>query len=727
MKTARNATASLSKAFHVLLLAALIALPLAAQNNGAAQPVGIPTDWSHKHLIFTQGGSAQSQVDAQRDPRARLQWLRRNVPWFQQQLPPAVSNGDNSANAPDRTRKPPRSRLKRDWNFSLKTSSIDTGLVSYSYPAKYSFNPIGTANCTNDFLIYGLGVAGSSTQANLIGVNNLYVGPTGSPGICSNIASNGGNGSAPTPQVKWAYNVTQSTSTTGHIVSSVVLNLIGTKVAYVVVPSVVSSSAPLQFHVLTLGAATGTVNAPTAATCGTATLTCVNLSTTPGHLASISSPFVDYTNDIAWVGDDIGTLYKITGVFTGFPTLASTTTVGGSCVTTGGAGIMTPPVYDAAVNTVFFGCSDGNLYGYNASTLAQISGSPLTLAASQVLGALLTVAVRAGGGGTGYVTGDVVSVDGGSGGTVTVTASGGGVTGVTLTSAGFGYTTGTNLNPNTTTKITGSGTGLILTSSVSAAATDGIHAPPIVDSTNHVLYVFYGDNGAGGGSAAAEVAQVVYTSSPTFLATTTTVLTTAGTNKAAYATTAFGSYVMTAGDFSQSYFATFNSTTSFLYACGTRASSGSKQGVALDQFQFNASRILSSTVTNVNTISSSSTVPSGTALCSPVTEFLNVSTDRLFLSVPSLATSNFLSFDITSNTAGGALTSTAAATAPDGGTGGIIVDGADTSAQASSIYFTSLGGTGTCTTSSTANPANTGIGSVTPAVCAYKLTQSGLN
>jgi hypothetical protein len=55
----------------------------------------------------------------------------------------------------------------------------------------------------------------------------------------------------------------------------------------------------------------------------------------------------------------------------------------------------------------------------------------------------------------------------------------------------------------------------------------------------------------------------------------------------------------------------------------------------------------------------------------------------------------------------------------------MIVDGADSSAQASSIYFTTLS-LGTCTTTANANPANTGIGSAASALCAYKLTQSAL-
>ena len=67
------------------------------------------------------------------------------------------------------------------------------------YPAKFTFNVNATPDCTNDFVVYGLNVAGTTGgQANLIALNNLYSG-TGPTGFC---------GSAPT--VYWAYNATNA-------------------------------------------------------------------------------------------------------------------------------------------------------------------------------------------------------------------------------------------------------------------------------------------------------------------------------------------------------------------------------------------------------------------------------------------------------------------------------------------------------------------------------------
>jgi hypothetical protein len=258
-------------------------------------------------------------------------------------------------------------------------------------------------------------------------------------------------------------------------------------------------------------------------------------------------------------------------------------------------------------------------------------------------------------------------------------------------------------------------------------------APPIVDSTNHVLYEFYGDNSA---DTAAEVAQVVFTSSPSFSSSSTTSLSSAGTNKAAFLTTTAGVFPITDGAFSQSYFGTFDSTTSFLYACGAAGTGTGFNGATLQQFQFSSTHtgILSTTVTTVNPLlANGSGSQSGNLLCSPLTEFYNTNgtpTDYLFLNVPGASSPHIVSFNITNNTAGGPLTSTTGTTTLVNGTSGIIVDGQDPLANASSLYFTSRG-PGTCTTSGTngtqANPANTGIGSVASAVCAYKLTQNGLD
>jgi hypothetical protein len=405
------------------------------------------------------------------------------------------------------------------------------------------------------------------------------------------------------------------------------LNLTGTKLAYVV------NSNPAAVRVVTLGAGTGAVELPTDV-----------MSTSPASVAllntvSNSSIFVDYSNDIAWVGDDNGNLYKITAIFTGTPTLAATLTPD-STNCSGSNGMMTSPVYDSATDTVFVACEDGFIYGYTNA-----SGTPLAMPGSIHL----------------------------------------------------------------------------------ADPTPGIIAPPIVDSTNHVLYLFYAQDVT---NSDGQVAQVVYTATPAFSSSPTTSLATAGTNTVTFADANPNIDFASDGAFSRGYFSGFSPATSFLYVCGPNSTSRN-EGIALQQLSFDANRMLSGTISVVATLDNTLNL-NRRDYCSPITHFYNAgtATDYLFLSAPPL--DEVLSFDITNNTAGGALSPVATAMI-FGGTGGIIVDGADPASQASSIYFTSRSqGTNICTISSgtpagnIAKPANPAIGNQATGLCAYKLTQSAL-
>jgi hypothetical protein len=101
------------------------------------------------------------------------------------------------------------------------------------FPAKFGFNPDATvtsANCATDYVVYGLNAAGSATQANLVGIKNLY---SGTGGLCGS-----------TPTVNWAYDGTNVSG--GKILTSTVISMDGTQIAYV--ESAGSSSV---FHVLT--------------------------------------------------------------------------------------------------------------------------------------------------------------------------------------------------------------------------------------------------------------------------------------------------------------------------------------------------------------------------------------------------------------------------------------------------------------------------------------------
>jgi hypothetical protein len=209
------------------------------------------------------------------------------------------------------------------------------------YPAKYSFDPAAPPSCTNDFVVFGLALAGvTGGNANLVAFNNLYAG-TG--GAC---------GAAPT--VMFAYNVT--TVAGGRIVTSPVLSVDGKKIAFVE-----SVAGTAVFHVLTWTAGQGAMAAAAAPTMTSLTFAAANSTT--------SSPWVDYNTDTAYLGADNGRIYKITGVFNGTPTLAGAPWP----VTVSNNFRLTPPVLDVTLGLLMVGSANGNLYQINTATGALAS------------------------------------------------------------------------------------------------------------------------------------------------------------------------------------------------------------------------------------------------------------------------------------------------------------------------------------------------------------------
>ncbi|MGA8069470.1 MAG: hypothetical protein WCA47_19210, partial [Terriglobales bacterium] len=113
--------------------------------------------------------------------------------------------------------------------------------------------------------------------------------------------------------------------------------------------------------------------------------------------------------------------------------------------------------------------------------------------------------------------------------------------------------------------------------------------------------------------------------------------------------------------------------------------------------------------------------------CSPMTEFYDGATDRLFFGVGSSSKDGFVeSSTITSSLTSPNCTTTPTSTcvtAPSalGGTSGIIVDNQVTSNGGANIYFSTL-----AAGSVNGQQCNVSGGTATP-YCAVKLTQSGLN
>jgi hypothetical protein len=284
--------------------------------NAGSKRVRVPLvrDFSHRQVIFPEVVPARVVDRVRNDSRFWQQYIARHahryapLPWDY---------------APD----PNKSQsVARDWSYSLNNGNGGT----VAMPAKYSFDINSTPSCTNDFVVGGINVAGSATQANLIGVNSLYNTPAGN-GLCAGT----------TPNLMFAYNIGG-----GVINSYVALSLDGKKIAVNE-----NNGASSFFHVITWasGVGNGTSAAlPVKPGVGNSAVD-VKIALTGGVT---TAPFVDYDNDVAYVTTSDNLVHKYTGVFRGTPqevTAAGT----GWPVTAGVTGLSTC-VFDSVSRHLFF-------------------------------------------------------------------------------------------------------------------------------------------------------------------------------------------------------------------------------------------------------------------------------------------------------------------------------------------------------------------------------------
>ncbi len=341
------------------------------------RPVPEFHDWSTRHVVYSNWGYLADVNSASSDPRAIFSWRARPASSYRR-FPPFPPIPRPRPPLP----RPVSSALHRDWSINLGTA----GTAPNMYPAKFTFDITQTPSCANDFVVYPIAAQGSATQPNLVAFNNLYSGTTGSTGICNRTASGSDLGNTAT--VLWSYNV-QGITGGGAVPTSPVLsydyngNNSGLKVAFV--ESIAGS--PAHFHVLAWKSGDGknsgnlqsvltpktistfTTNAPVV---GSGTVTDLALGASTSGTDTLSSPFVDYVRDTAYVGNDVGVLYRIKDVFctTDNSDCAGTTKPAPSLDTTwgtGGAitvctGKLTGPVLDFNTLNVYVGCSDGKLY-----------------------------------------------------------------------------------------------------------------------------------------------------------------------------------------------------------------------------------------------------------------------------------------------------------------------------------------------------------------------------
>ena len=335
----------------VVLVSAMAMAADTAADSTTNTKRGFPVDWSSHHVVVTGSTTSGALKAGLSDPRHVYSQVRRMV---------AVRNAKLER---DRERRGERERRRRklpkvDWAVTLEKGFVPAN----QFPAKFRFD-VTSEDCTGDFVLFGLTV--SQTQANLVGINNLYTEATP--------ACNSGN-----PWVAFAYNTV--THSNGQIRTSPVLSVDGTKAAFVE-----STAGGSYFHVIVLPrpipsppSQTGTVLSPsTPASCGTPTIVnCMTTLTISAAANTVSSPWVDYNNDTAYVGTDDGKLYKISPVFGGgAPALINDANWPVTVVTSGSSNVLTGPVVDSNAGRIFIGDANGYLYAISLSAPAKATAA----------------------------------------------------------------------------------------------------------------------------------------------------------------------------------------------------------------------------------------------------------------------------------------------------------------------------------------------------------------
>jgi hypothetical protein len=439
-------------------LLAAFSLPMRGQDSkGTAQPpLGLPDDWTHRHMIFSHPGTEEDAIRngthdhwgrVVNDPRYMMQRLKqekaRDGGWLPIQLPP---------NWPERRREAPESALHSDWSMDLNSTSATVG--PDNFPAKYSFSVASptTANCAGgsapDFVVYNTSQAGSTSQASIIAYDNLYA------TTCAGTV----------PQTLWAYD------TGGTISTSVVLSLDGTQVAFI--HSANTASLVLLKWSATGGAFTGTTST----------------TTTPTHITAVSVPCTDFAVGTPLFGPGIATGATVSS--------CSGTTIVMSASATA-SGTTQPLTYSTAfTGDVTSGSAD--VTSINLSCTPLVAGTPVY--------------------GTGIPQGDTVSSCNGTTLVLTTAANAGSGASETLTyspgtaAAPVVLTTQTSaanyrncVAPCMYTIAFGNGYGDTISS-------------PFYDYTDDVIYV--GDNGNNSGTGHSSTTGYVHKFTGVFLGTT---------------------------------------------------------------------------------------------------------------------------------------------------------------------------------------------------------------
>jgi hypothetical protein len=362
-----NGIASRNVRFCFGLLALVTSgLVLAGQ---AAKPVkvvrSVPTDWSHRHLIFSHPSATERGGRVAEDPRYWQQLDRGRLRMMMPAgLAERVASGSSAAGSAARPINR-RRRLHRDWSVDLGSGGSVGGST---YPAKFAFHS-NVASCS-DFVAFSTGLQGAVNQASIVAFNKLYVG-----------------GCSGAPSVLWAYNTSRIVPPTPtKILTSPALSRDGSQLAFVQTDGPAAQLVLLKWAASTIESVT-LPGIPTLVPlagyrlCVAPCMTTIDL----GADDRTSSVFVNYSADTAWVGDSGGLLHQFSGVFLGTPA-----EVGGAFPVHVSTGALGSPVFDNGSQQVFAaGVADGVLYRVDPVAGTKTASGQLDFSGSLVAGPIV--------------------------------------------------------------------------------------------------------------------------------------------------------------------------------------------------------------------------------------------------------------------------------------------------------------------------------------------------
>jgi hypothetical protein len=158
-----------------VLTIAVLLRPASAQ--GPEDPVGVPDDWTHHHVVFSNPGTLADMLAPGVSPKKLSKWSKIYAdPRFAiQEMKRGNALKDTQTTAPTSpaAAKPPKGKkqpplVQGDWSMALGVASAGT-VGAGNFPAKYRFETSGTPNCdsaaTPDFAVFNTSLAGSATTA----------------------------------------------------------------------------------------------------------------------------------------------------------------------------------------------------------------------------------------------------------------------------------------------------------------------------------------------------------------------------------------------------------------------------------------------------------------------------------------------------------------------------------------------------------------------------------